>query len=62
MVKIHKESVKRDSSVVLSSKVVLNNQKMIYLLNLERKKVLFRGIYDMKNFFKQVSFLQYYCR
>ena len=51
--KIHKTLVKKETSDVLSCKVVLNDWKIIYVFKLERKSVLFHDMYSMKNFLKE---------
>ena len=53
--KIHKPSVKKETSYVLSSRIVLNDWKTIYVFKLERKKMLLCEIYNMKNLLKQVN-------
>ena len=57
MAKMHKPLVKKEISYVLSSRIVLNDWKTIYVFKLERKEVLLREIYNMKNFLKQVNLL-----
>ena len=53
--KINKPSVKKETSYVLSSRIVLNDWKTIYVFKLERKKMLLCEIYNMKNLLKQVN-------
>ena len=55
MVKIHKPLVKKETSDVLSSRIVLNDWETIYEFKLEGKKALLQKIYNMKNFSKQVN-------
>ena len=53
--KTHILLVKKESSDVLSSNIVLHDWKVIYEFKLKRKNVLFRGINIMKNSLKQVN-------
>ena len=55
MAKIHKPLVKKETSDLLSSRIVLNDWKTIYAFKLECKKVILHGIYNMKNFLIQVN-------
>ena len=53
--KKHKPLKKKGISNVLSCRIVLNDCKAIYVLKLEREKVLLREICNMKNFLKLVD-------
>ena len=50
-----KPLMKKETSDVLSSRIILNEWKTIYAFKLKCKKVLLGEMYDMKNFLKQVN-------
>ena len=55
MGKLHKPLVKKETSDLLSSIIVLNDLKTIYAFKVECKNVLLCEIYNMKNFLIQVN-------
>ena len=55
MAKIHKPLVKKETSDVLSSRIVLSDSKTIYVFKLECKKALLHEIYNMETFLRQVN-------
>ena len=55
MAKIHKPLVKKETSDVLSSRIVPNYSKTIYVFKLECKKTLLHEIYNMETFLRQVN-------